>query len=673
MAGGKGFEAIVTNLSRGVGKVENGIRSVAYGKSNGDGGIKFPGNKNKTSGLIPILREINKIDLCNIINYVLRSLNLAGEGPIGKKFTSLRETAQSLLNLIDGGLLLNPQNANTQDVATLIQKLQTLNDDIDGDIVALFPKVQTYKNDITNLVGILTHYNAAVASYEILRKKAEDAANNSPDVPEGTPTVTELETMQRAAAISRGGVVTVDILNQIANEEVQKVLRTVQEIRRVLQLIISFTSVGDIASTLIPNEIKELQKIVSPTKLIPTLKVILNLAKGLNQIIQQVIGYVTIARIVVKVLKILIDVVRVAIWVFRVLPMPLMFATSGMMDALVWARQLLDNILDGAEKIVNQLGRVVDLIFNFFTLISQILEEVIQQIEILLFTLESCAGVDEAKAIRELKEVKAALLSTQDEVTRLTSNYTAALNNTNTKIYDGYTMEIQEEEVVEESVRYKRRRAVAFDYNGVLVEGTDLTFATDRTILFEELRLKLVNSGYIQDSGAIVPGLDFLNDVLEINTELPTTTDEIYASIGIVTQNGLDPQQLMKNEASEVKKQINAVIGNIKGGEDLRRTSEQSVQESNVKLKNSLSSGEANPALDQPITGGLSQKSQPAVNKGGTANPDRLSNTEVRRLQGIKQSAEESPDRENLTKTKTYTLAVEKLAADAKARKEENL
>lgn len=672
MGGGKGFEGIVTTISIGVGTVENGIRNVAYGKANGDGGIKFPGNKTKTSGLIPILREINKIDLCNIINYALRSLNLAGEGPIGKKFTQLRETAQSILDVIDGGVLLNPKNANQQDVATLIQKLQTLNDDIDGDVVALFPKVQTYKNDITNLVGILTHYNAAVASYDVLRKRAEDAANNPSNPPEETPTTAELETMQRAAAISRGGITTTDILSQVANEEVQKVLRTVQEIRRVLQLIISFTSVSDIASTLIPNEIKELQKIVSPTKLIPMLKVILNLAKGLNQIIQQVLGYVTIAKVVVKVLRILIDVMRVAIWVFRVLPMPLMFATSGIMDGLVWARQLLDNILDGAEKVVNQIGKLVDLIFGFFTLISQILEEVIQQIEVLLFTLESCAGVDEAGTIRALKEVKAALLSTQDEVNSLTSNYTAALGNSNIKRYNGYTMEIQEEEVFEESVRYKRRRAVAFDYSGVLVESTDLTFATDRTILFEELRLKLVNSGYIQDTGAIVPGLDFLTDALQANADLPTSTTDIYASIGVVTQNGLDPQQLMKDEASEIKKQINAVIGNIKGGEDLRKKSQASVQESNVKLKESLSSGEANPALNQPTTGGLASKSQPVVNKGGTANPDRLSNVEVKRLQGIKESAEQSPDREKLTKTKTYTLAVEKLAADAKARKEEN-
>lgn len=672
MGGGKGFEGIVTTISIGVGTVENGIRNVAYGKANGDGGIKFPGNKTKTSGLIPILREINKIDLCNIINYALRSLNLAGEGPIGKKFTQLRETAQSILDVIDGGVLLNPKNANQQDVATLIQKLQTLNDDIDGDVVALFPKVQTYKNDITNLVGILTHYNAAVASYDVLRKRAEDAANNPSNPPEETPTTAELETMQRAAAISRGGITTTDILSQVANEEVQKVLRTVQEIRRVLQLIISFTSVSDIASTLIPNEIKELQKIVSPTKLIPMLKVILNLAKGLNQIIQQVLGYVTIAKVVVKVLRILIDVMRVAIWVFRVLPMPLMFATSGIMDGLVWARQLLDNILDGAEKVVNQIGKLVDLIFGFFTLISQILEEVIQQIEVLIFTLESCAGVDEAGTIRALKEVKAALLSTQDEVNSLTSNYTAALGNSNIKRYNGYTMEIQEEEVFEESVRYKRRRAVAFDYSGVLVESTDLTFATDRTILFEELRLKLVNSGYIQDTGAIVPGLDFLTDALQANADLPTSTTDIYASIGVVTQNGLDPQQLMKDEASEIKKQINAVIGNIKGGEDLRKKSQASVQESNVKLKESLSSGEANPALNQPTTGGLASKSQPVVNKGGTANPDRLSNVEVKRLQGIKESAEQSPDREKLTKTKTYTLAVEKLAADAKARKEEN-
>lgn len=662
MASGKGFEGMVTTIAKGLGVAENAVRDVAYGKANGEGGIKFPGNKKKTNGLIPILREINKIDLCNIINYTLGNISLT-DGVLGEKLTEIRKVAKELLDLLDGGLLPNSQAVTTKDTTALIGHLQKLDAQIDGDIVALFPKLQTYKNDIVNLIGVLIYYNAAVASYESLQ--------------------------------------TTDIQSQISSEEVQKVIKAVADIKQVLNVIISFTSLSDVASTLIPNEIQELQKIVNPTKLIPMIKVILALAKGFNQVVQQILGYVGIARTIVKVLQILITVMKIAIWVFRVLPMPLMFATSGIMDGLVWARQLLDAIVDNAEKIVGQIGKLIDIIFEFCTVISQILEEIIQQIEILLFTLESCLAIDEdgrtvgaynmpSGLMQELRSAKGSLQYSLNQVNSLTESYRDALANSNKKVYNGYTMEIQEEEVFDQSVRYKRRRAVAFDYNGLLVEGTDLTFATDNTILFEELRLKLVNSGYIQDTGAFVPGLDFLADVLgtgnntatlvnadtvagRVNADLPTTNKDIYASIGINTIDGVDPQEMMKDEAAIIKKQINAVIANIKGGEDLRKSSQASVQQSNAKLKQNLKDGSTDVVSNPQITGGLAAAQDTVVNKGGTVNPDILSDAEVRRLQGIKKSVEDNPQSERLKNTQTYKIAVQKLEADAKARKEENM
>lgn len=691
---GDGFEKVILGVAGALAKTEGAINIVAYGGTPPIGGIKFPGNKTKTSGLIPILREINKIDLCNILNYALGNISLT-DGKIGEKIGKLQRVAQDLIDILDVQFI-DPSSIkqDTAKIALLIGYLAELDELIDSEIVSVFPKIQEYKTNLNNLVNMLIQYQAATKSYEVLRNATEEALQlapsgstiaaattpgsvivtvesdrinmgNKPDLVFYTDLEVPISTLNALgrAYSSRERIVFQQIdLSQIPVAEVQRLVKTIREVRGILQIIVGIASVNDIASLLIPKEIQDLQRQFNPGELTKYLKLIVDQMNGANQVAQQVLGYINVARTIVKVITVIIKVVQIAIQIFRLLPMPLMFATAGVMDALVWARQLLDGQLEAALKRVEQLGKLIEVIYSFAIFVTGILQEVLAQVQILLYNLEACAP---SPYVAKLKEIKAKMQDSIDSLTALTRGYEKALANPNETTYNGYIFKIEEEVVEEESITSKRRRAIAYDYNEIMVLATDLTFATDRDLLFEELRLKLINAGLIQDTGKILtPLADILNAI-----SLPESTDDIYASIGFKPIKDIKTEDLMKSELGAVQKQINFVVSNLKGGDDLRKLAQNQTLPSNKTLKEDIKAGVVDPT-NQPTTAGMppSQNIAPTPPIQKPANPDILTDAEVQRLQNLILTIEASPNARGLVNTPQYIQAKEKLKKNAAAR-----
>lgn len=691
---GDGFEKIIMGISNGLAKTEYAVASVAYGSNDPLGGIKFPGNKAKTRGLINILREINKIDLCNVINYALGQIRIT-DGVIGEKVKKVHDLAKSILDILDLQFL-DPTSIKQDDakIALLIGYLAEIDELIDSEIVSVFPKIQDYKTTLNSLVTFLIQYRAAVKSYELLRNATEEALKfdpngrkldkaattgnvivtvessrldmgDEPDLVGYTDLEVPMSTLNALgrAYSSRERIIFQQVdLSQIPIAEVQKLMRNIRDVKAVLQAIMAVTSVNDLASLIIPDQIQELQKIVNPSRLIPHLRTILNYTRGLNQIAQQVLGYASVAKTIIKVITVIIKVVQIAIQIFRLLPMPLMFATAGIMDALVWARQLLDGQLEAALKRVSQLGKLIDIIYTFANNVAGIIQEVVIQIEILIYNLEVCSP---SPIVAQMKEIKGQLQESLENLKNLSSNYEKAKKASNETTYNGYIFRIEEEQVEEESITSFRRRAIAFDSSNIMVMATDLTFATDKNLLFEELRLKLVNNGLISDTG------NQFNSVTNIlnSLGLPESTDEIYASLGYAPMDGINTQDLMKSEMSAVQKQINSVISNIKGGDDLRKISTFKTLSSNEILKQEIKSGKANPVTSQPTTAGMppANNTKPTPSKK-SLNPDILTDAEVQRLENLIRTIESHPNAKGLIQTQQYLVAKEKLKKNAAAR-----
>jgi hypothetical protein len=606
----KGIEKLIVSIVIGISKIETGLFKIVYGSAS-DTGILFPGRKKKTNGLLPIVREVNAIDLCNVIQYSLNNVKLTapdGEEPNGleKKVGQLKDAAKKVSDFLDL-ILLDP--TALRDVKVLQDALKSLNEInrlIDRDIVTLIPQAANIKNYILDLVASLTQYPALIATYTNY--------NNIPDA------------------------------------EVQKILKLIQDVRSVCGIIAGLGSVGDLTRLLIPNEIQELQKIISPAYLLPIIRKVVTYSRAVNQQAQKVIGYVNILKVIVKIASVVLKVLEIILKFFGTLPLPGIFTTHGITDILIRLRQAAQAKIVDYLKRLEQIAVVIDVIYGFSISLGTVIDEITRELEILQFNLESCEATNSSPAIEEIKQAKAKLRNSKDLLDQFNTNYNRAKDNRNVANFNGYVIKIEEEELTDIAIKYKRRRAVVFDDNGVLVLSTQLTFATDITILFEEARLMLINSGLVADLGYPVPDVSGLTAILDI----PTSDTQIYNSVGLPGETALD----IENKA--VQGELTQFIFGLPGGDALRNKVRSSVSSNSAKLNAGIKSGAINPTSGSLMTGGLDKSGGTTIYTGEANNGEILSDEERDRLRQI---VKEFP-----TTSEAYRSAKAKLEEDREAR-----
>lgn len=607
----KGIEKTLVSIAIGVSKLEDGLFKIVYGTAD-NAGIQFPGRKSKTNGLLPILREVNAIDLCNILNYTLNNIKIAStdgqaKNALQENVDKLKNTAKQLSDQLDA-ILLQPDTITDGTVLkAAITSLQDTSKLIDTDIVTLLPQAANVKNKINELIGNITQYPALVATYTDY--------------------------------------------NNIPNADLQKILKTIQDVRAVAGIIAGISTLGDITRAVIPNQIQELQKIVNPAYLLPIIRKGTTLARAVNQQAQKLIGYVNVLKIVVKVLSVVLKVLQIVIKFFSALPLPSMFITHGITDTLIKARQRAEEIITNYLKRLEQIGVIIDIIYNFSIVMGTIIDQVTRELEILQFSLEACDATNSSPAIQEINDTIAKLRKSKDGLDQFNTNYKASVDDRFKSQFNGYVLKIEEEEIVDNDIKYKRRRAVAFDNNGVLVMATDLTFATDITILFEELKLKLVNSGLVSDLGYPIPDVSGFQRILDI----PTSDTELYNSVGLAGSSEIDAQ----NKA--VQTEISSFISGLKGGDALRNKTRLGVDNDTQALKEAIKGGYYNPTSGSSSlnTGGLDRSGNNPPNSGKDFT-NLLSDEERTRLQKI---VREAP-----INSATFKAAKEKLERDRIAR-----
>lgn len=513
---GKGLEKTINLVSCKTGEMENAINRIAYGpdeikykepdlrgqtdplkiaaivaaskaKPQEKGGIKFPGNKSRTHGLVNILREINKIDFCNIVSYSLGKIPIVNGEPdsaFEKKFIKLQETAKKALDKMDSNLLTPSKYLDKDQLDELQTELKEFSDLIDSDIVSILPKAAVIKSNIADIATTIRQYDYADVTYANFGEK----------------------------------------LSLLPNKEVQTLIDNIRKVRNLLEWIVAINSVGSITSKLIPKQIKDLQKLIRYSELIPIIKTIFDLAKGLNNMIQVALKFVgllrTITRILATTIKILIKLIKVIKLIVFIIT-----KTKVRLD--------IEKTLEVALSNVQQIGSLIDVIYTFFANVLAVLKEVLVELNTLIFTLETCESTKDSPLLKQLRDARGELELTQRNLTQLTSNYERAKSSATEAVFEGFIFRIEDEFLVETSVRNKRRRAVAYDFRDVLVMATDLTFATDTALLFEELKFKLAEAGYAQDTGLVIPALTGMWDGVDV----PEMDNSTYTLLGLSTKD----------------------------------------------------------------------------------------------------------------------------------------
>ena len=134
-----GSEAGIIKLSQDISTIQSKINLIYYGdKTNPNKGIKFPFKKEKINGILPLLNEINKIDFCNLVAYVLNNLQLENNTRPVNTIGTIKIKSKELLSIIDeiilGSVNYNSNAITINDIVIITQDI-TFSNNVDIDLL----------------------------------------------------------------------------------------------------------------------------------------------------------------------------------------------------------------------------------------------------------------------------------------------------------------------------------------------------------------------------------------------------------------------------------------------------------------------------------------------------------------------------------------------------------
>jgi hypothetical protein len=493
------------------------------------------------------LKALNEVDICNIINYYLSQVkvDLIKNPDIKQKLDQVRSSAYNLNEAISKYTTFTTIANTPRTENTTVQAGSNTNQ-------------QAEKQKLVNLLDNLRELGLG-----IFTEIPTELLSVVPGLGKARSTVEDI------TAIFTG----YKSVSDIPNADVQKIVNKVHDLQAILGAIASINSAQSIVNLLgVQSQIRKLQQIIDPARLLPAVKKILQVVRNINQAVLQIFKILSFAKVVVKILTVLIRVFKIIVQLFKTLPLPNMFSVHGITATLEEAKETVKASNNRTLNFLEQISRLLALVYEFAAFILEKVQIVTRELQILVVNMEACAEIKNLPILQDVYTNINTLVSSQIRLVEFTDNYARTVQDSQSSLkIPGYTFTVIEEELVDEGRRFKRRRAVAYNDNGLLVAEGDLTFATNNAILIQELKLRLQQQGVLQNSDNVLTLdeqslLDSTSSILgidEIPIETTSTTSDMV----------------------EVQAEINDFISGLKNGVKLKRKAKQKVDDRVVKFK----------------------------------------------------------------------------------------
>jgi len=568
-----GLERVVGIVSKAVIQIKKGVSRVFYGKPKSASKIF---QNPLDMGLVRILNLIAEIDFCAIFSFAANQIpdNLQkfdpkkapppSAGSLEKKKYQIQKLAYEIQGYIDKFMALyagattvssfisnNPetQKALKDLIAQVTSILEDLNDVnssaslVDAEFSQAFPQATISSNFITNAIGSL---------------------NRKIDL----RTFTDVDF-----------TTTIDTMNKVRS--VCIVIQAYNDPKTVLQQLDTLTK-GKIN-----DSIKQLDKILDPKKVVPFIKSIIKTTKSIVKIMANIVKYISLLQLVIKIGLLLIKIFYKLRFFFFGIPVPQVFNTVGGQTAIsaTYEDIILNNGLVYFLKRVAQINEILGLIRSVVSYVLNNVVFIIPKLELIARNLNSCDSCDEDlkaelnQTIQELKEGADALQKYMDD-------YFDSVNNKN-KTYGDFTIEIITEETTDIALSIKRRFGIALDGKKNKVVQSTPTFASDDTIIINEVKLLLSAGGYTNKSltGMNPSDMAILIEATANLGEPDITIDDI--NFTSILDSGLDAPD---NENEDEGLGLNAFANNLPGGKRLRRRMRKMMAASLRNLNDDLKS-----------------------------------------------------------------------------------
>jgi len=581
---GKGFEALITTISKGLATLENGMDNIYYGDKLKKSGVKIPGTTGKQNGILPIAVAVSKIDLCHIISFLLKNTQISDitgqDTAVAKQIKDLQAKARQLASDIQSGQISSRSIKNKQEARALHTKLTTLSANITDETVAASPQLAAAKNNIDDTAGSIAPYIGETATGSLATGTPATPRTGSITTTTGSQSGFNATGAFNSMVAAQGNF---QDLNSIPNAEVQKILGKIRGVQSIVSSIGDMQTpqqfldiVNNVTKVNLSNQIAQLEKLINPAQLLPAFRQIANVLKSVNQIALKVLKFIKMLQVVNKVVQVIILVMNIISKILLLIPIPNMFTATNVNQSLAAAFQKVDSFLQKIKKIVSEIAALINLVYRFISSLTSKIDQLLYLVNIIISKLERCNARNDSATLSpilaELQSGVSAVTSVKVRLETVAGAYIKAEADKSglQKTFNGYTMRIVEEELVDEGKTYRRRKAIAVDARGVLVAETELTFATDIPLLYEELQLLLKNKGLVSDTGAVGEVGTLVDDITE---DTPSTGD-IYSSTGLTSEEDL------KEVAAEVQEELsNFIAGLKKGGKKFKKTIRQKLSQ----------------------------------------------------------------------------------------------
>jgi hypothetical protein len=450
-----------------------------------------------------VLSEINSIDFCNPLGYILTKALPPGGLLEGKLLKYGKDALDFVNNLGDK---LDPLRLESETIQT--------NDT---------PEKIEFKNLMykTRILG----YQASI---EEIRISLEDII--PPDdlieiIPGGEGLAKTIQSINLALVATSDAIdPTTDIINKITI------------LKSFAKKLTPFLSPINIATLALGGQEAEINKklagIIQPERFRESVGFLVRQVKAVDKAIVQIQATVKLINIILKIINVLIKIYKFVIKILKKLPTPLAVGGGGspvvsQTNAVVNTQS--DRIaqthitLSDLQKIIGQVSKFLSgtILLNIKRIRREILR-LLTGLNILYKNLQACPYTNDDTAL--LNTVQGSIDSLNNNLVILDELFPTAKGNTTLpSLYEGYTIDIIKEEIVDVGITLIRRRVVVADQRGVIeYEGTP-TYAPDDQVLIKEGQYYINKQNQIRTS-------DEGND---------SPSDQEV--IDIVTLTGLDP------------------------------------------------------------------------------------------------------------------------------------
>ena len=539
------------------------------------------------SGLFNALDALNSVDLCNVLTYLTDMINIKKKPRPPKPWTAAQT---ALFTLQDAAAL----------VQTQIDKYMAYPNVFIGSYVGTGPNAVPI-NQAVSQSGAPALGGTQVTAYNtfFLLQAIKDSFDLSG---RNTGSIFNAEDAALLSTIPGiGGSLNfiddfIGIINKysdyrnIPNDELQKIISQINKVRSVCVTIqnLDFKNalalVGNFLGVDIRSQIQKLNEFLDPTVIIPTLKEINNSLRAFIRIARQVQGVLTLGQFLIKLALVFNKAFKFIQQFFLNSPLPANLQPVGAISRLEAARIRAKDETDGISILLRTVNSLLQVVVNFVRYILANTNELLIRLNILLVNLQACEAVKNSDVIAELQETRDSLITLQTEFAAYITQYDSKVD-INNKMFGGYDIRVVDEELTDRAITNKRRRGIALDTRGQIVAQSDLTFATNTSVIISEVQQKLIALCLV-DSGV---------GLIDAGT-LETIAESInFLDSNDIAEDDLNIDKSAADSAATAQSlNLNTFIDKLPGGELFKQNSQNVTTAYNTNAKEQVAGEKSN-------------------------------------------------------------------------------